>query len=192
MRYLLVSVSLATLGACAAPSGQFGQSYAPPEQSYAATAMADLESEFNQQALENAAWSRKQIKAGDLQTLSIASGKSTLLAVMRDPDATKLRDLRRNTETGAVCGYYNGKNGYGGYGGERPFVYYHAHDKSVPQLLLYTEGNDIASIYTPIMCPDEPSTVTTDIGATTKTSHQHSRKIHSHASGPATIAPSSL
>ena len=54
---------------------------------------------------------------------------------MRDPESVRIRDVRANPRTGAVCGYYNAKNAYGGYVGEQMFVYYHDADHPEPQVL---------------------------------------------------------
>lgn len=49
-------------------------------------------------------------------------GKKEIAAKLKDPSSAQFSDVRIS-ETGAVCGKVNGKNGFGAYSGAGPFVY---------------------------------------------------------------------
>jgi hypothetical protein len=55
-------------------------------------------------------------------------GKQAILARLRDPKSAEFSDVRlgpvlaERTGGGAVCGYVNSKNGFGGYSGRQRFI----------------------------------------------------------------------
>lgn len=63
----------------------------------------------------------KQLNSSSGRAVSLA--KDAVTSTLRDPDSVKFRDIRE-AKSGAVCGYYNGKNAYGGYAGYSPFLYF--------------------------------------------------------------------
>ena len=66
----------------------------------------------------------------------VASIKSQVVSMLKDPDAPKFRNVayKEKADGAAVCGFVSGKNGYGAYGAESRFV---ATGKS---LYLYNDG----------------------------------------------------
>jgi len=151
-------------------------SYSPPSYSYRPS-----ESE---RATQGAVWAREAIRSGSRQPLTIAQVQSDVRSTMRDPESVRFRNLRRNTETGAVCGDLNARNGYGGYVGEAPFIYYHSQNASVPQLMSGTDVVTTTIALTAAHCPVGPSTVTTD-PTTPRSSRTPARPVGGAPSRPA-------
>jgi hypothetical protein len=122
----------------------------------------DMRQQFVKEASAGAAWARTEVAAGRVQPFSIAHAQQQVAQTMRDPEATRFRDVRRNTETGAVCGILNAKNAYGAYVGESPFIYYTS-QRNGPQVL---SGSDIARVmttpYIQAFCPDDATSLRSD------------------------------
>ncbi len=103
-------------------------------------------------ARDGANWARDQIRSGTKKPLSVADAQTYIRRAMRDPESVRFRNVRAFGSTGAVCGLYNAKNGYGGYVGETPFVYYHSPDHSVPQFLYGSDIRESISIFSTWYC----------------------------------------
>lgn len=58
----------------------------------------------------------------DMLQSHIQSVKNTVAGMLKNPDTAKFRNVTIDRKTKAVCGYVNGANSYGGYGGESRFV----------------------------------------------------------------------
>jgi len=86
-------------------------------------------------ASEGAKWAKEQIRSGARKPLSVAEAQTLVRRAMRDPESVRFRSVRSNASTGAVCGIYNAKNGFGGYAGETPFIYFHDPDYQTPQVM---------------------------------------------------------
>lgn len=97
---------------------------------------------------EQVAWAKEAIQSRQRRPLSVAEAQQTVRSSMRDPEAVRFRGVRANRATGAVCGWFNAKNGYGAYVGERPFVYYHSREQSEPQIMASNDADLSLSIAT--------------------------------------------
>ena len=69
------------------------------------------------------------VRPADPQAL--AAAKQVVTGKLKDPESAKFVDMRRKTTpnmkgepTDVVCGRVNAKNGFGGYTGNKPFVYF--------------------------------------------------------------------
>jgi hypothetical protein len=106
---------------------------------------------------------RAAIEANTLGPYTIEFAEDVLRGDLRDPESARFRDVRRNTEKGAVCGYVNANNGYGGYVGEAPFIVYYS---AIFHHLQIADGAEVAKILTipfiDAFCPDDDTTVSTD------------------------------
>jgi len=109
---------------------------------------------------------RAAIEANTLEPYTIEFAEGVIRGDLRDPESARFRDVRRNTEKGAVCGFVNAKNGYGGYVGEAPFIVYYS---TIHHHLQIANGAEVAKIltlpYTDAFCPDDDTTVSTDTPA---------------------------
>jgi hypothetical protein len=161
-RFLLAAAAFSGLAACGAPSYN-SSVYAPVRYS---NPLDDLRQESTSKAESDAEAARSAIAAGSKTRLTIADAEGNLRQMMKDPESVRFRDVHANRATGAVCGYYNAKNSYGGYVGESPFIYYHSPSYPAPQMLF---GNDIAatttSPYVVAFCPPDKTTVSADAPA---------------------------
>lgn len=56
---------------------------------------------------------------------AFGKAKATLTESMKDPDSTRISDLKRvsSDSSDLVCGQVNSKNSFGGYTGKKPFAY---------------------------------------------------------------------
>lgn len=52
-----------------------------------------------------------------------ASAEVDVKEAMRDPDSAKITTTNVNPSARIVCGYVNSRNGFGGYSGDRAFVW---------------------------------------------------------------------
>jgi len=106
---------------------------------------------------------RAAIEANTLEPYTIEFAEGVIRRDLRDPESARFRDVRRNTEKGAVCGYVNAKNGYGGYVGEAPFIVYYS---TILHRLQISDEAKVAKIFTipfiDAFCPDDDTTVSTD------------------------------
>jgi len=159
---LIALLATLALGACASPAPAYkASSYAP---AVSRTDFVEQRRRSNlDEAKQEAETARQAIASGTKAPLTIAAAKSSVTESLRDPESARFRDVRRNTANGAVCGYVNAKNAYGGYVGESPFIYYHSSKYSVPQLMMSKELVASTIIpYTAALCPADSTTVTTD------------------------------
>lgn len=60
----------------------------------------------------------------------VEDAKAAVKSILKDPLSVQFRDIKVNS-AGDVCGQYNAKNSYGGYGGFEDFMY----DKETKTLL---------------------------------------------------------
>jgi hypothetical protein len=100
------------------------------------------------QAAANAAWSRDMIRAGRRAPLTEAQVRD----LMRDPDSVRFRHVVRSPDTGAVCGLINARNGFGGFTGETPFIYFHSQSQRVPQLFTGSRVMSLTVAYIEAHC----------------------------------------
>ena len=100
------------------------------------------------QATANADWAKGMLRSGQRSPLS----ENRLREMMRDPDSVRFQLLVRSPQTGAVCGMMNARNGYGGYTGETPFIYFHSQSERVPQLFTGSRAMSLTLAYIEAHC----------------------------------------
>ena len=123
----------------------------------------DLQQKYISEAEGEATAARNDIASGAKTRLTIRQAEDVVRQGLKDPESARFRDVRRNTATGAVCGYVNAKNSYGGYVGETPFIYYPSAKYSSPQLLFSKDTAATATMpYVTAFCPLDATTVSTD------------------------------
>ncbi len=53
---------------------------------------------------------------------ALVAAKAAVKEILKDPESVKFKDIRSNS-VGDICGVYNAKNSYGGYGEPEYFMY---------------------------------------------------------------------
>lgn len=61
-------------------------------------------------------------KAQKIDKTVLASAKNAVKSILKDPDSAKFYNIKANKD-GDICGLYNAKNSYGGYGESEYFMY---------------------------------------------------------------------
>ena len=161
MRLVLIVVQLSSLALTAcAPQPYSISSYS--SSSYP-NLLENLQNNTKYEAHQEAEAARAAIASKTLAPFTVAAAENAIREGLRDPESARFREVKRNTSTGAVCGYLNAKNAYGGYVGEAPFIYYHSDKYKAPQAL---SGEDVAKTatlpYIAAFCPTDNTTVNGD------------------------------
>lgn len=169
---VLTLPSMLVLGACTV------QTYTPP--SYVSTnhysnPVEDFRQSNIVEAQREAKAAREAITSGAKARLTIAEGENSVRQELRDPESARFHDVQRNTVTGAVCGFVNAKNAYGGYVGEMPFIYYHSSKHQSPQVLMSSSISASVTLpYIAAFCPADGTTVSADAPSAAPRTHHRS------------------
>lgn len=138
---IVVLSSSTALTACG-PQRYSDYSYTPS--SYP-NPVAKLQADDTDEAQREAGAARAAIASKAIAPFTVAVAESAVREGLRDPESARFRAVKRSATTGAVCGYLNAKNAYGGYVGEAPFTYYYSDKYKSPQIL---SGNSLAKTTT--------------------------------------------
>lgn len=83
------------------------------------------------------------VATADPDKALIKQAEAAVVAELRDPGSAQFAD-ERVLPSGAVCGTYNARNGYGGYAGSTPFVY--APPGATIHVLMVMDGPDAGAV----------------------------------------------
>lgn len=110
-KLIIALMVLAMFGAWMAPKQT-------PRQAEQRAAEANAKAE--QEAANDAARAKRR-EADRIEYASIATAKKAVLERLKDPESAKFGKVVYRS-SGAVCGYVNAKNSFGGYSGDTAFI----------------------------------------------------------------------
>jgi len=152
----LLIASVLMVSACAPPKpvADLGTPAGKPPaiSSGVQNASVDARLRLEADSQQRAQWARDAIREGSRRPLTVAEAQRTIARSLRDPESARFTEVRRDVATGAVCGMVNGKNLYGAYSGAIPFVYFHASEASVPQVLTHERIGPAIRVYVEAFC----------------------------------------